>query len=388
MTLRFCERNPGCLDMTGKVALVTGSSRGIGREIAVKLAQAGADVVINYLRNRSKAEETAAAIEEEGSKALIVRANVANEAEISAMYDEIRDRFGRLDILVSNAGVLIAEAPYRQDEMLLIIDIGTNGELILGNRQKLFSTSCATGPAFEGAEIKHGMRAAPGAIEKVKIDPKTKEVEFKVIGNQRWNTEVKDIGARGICGSGIFDVTAQMFLAGIIDKSGRFSTRIKSPRLKQSGSDMEFIIAHANETAINQDIVVCQKDIRAIQLAKGAMYSGAKLMMKRLGVTRIDKVVLAGAFGSYINKESAAVIGLFPDCTLENVKAVGNAAGDGACMALLDMRKRKEADIQAKKVEYVELTIEPGFNDIFTGALNFPHTEDNFPHLKHLLPKQ
>jgi uncharacterized 2Fe-2S/4Fe-4S cluster protein (DUF4445 family) len=232
------------------------------------------------------------------------------------------------------------------------------------------------------------MRAAPGAIEAVRIDAETKEVQFKVIGNERWNTEVKNIGARGICGSGIFDVAAQMFLAGIIDKSGRFNTRIKPPRLKQSGSDTEFIIAHANETAINQDIVVCQRDIRAIQLAKGAMYSGAKLMMKRLGITKIDKVILAGAFGSYIDKESAAVIGLFPDCALENVRAVGNAAGDGACMALLDMRKRKEADVQARKIEYVELTVEPGFNTAFTQALNFPHAEDKFPHLKHLLPEK
>ena len=284
-----------------------------------------------------------------------------------------------------NVGVLIAEEPYKQDEMLLIIDIGTNGELILGNRQKLLSTSCATGPAFEGAEIKHGMRAAPGAIEKVKIDPETKEVQFKVIGNEHWNTEVKNIGARGICGSGIFDVAAQMFLAGIIDKGGRFNTRIKSTRLKQNDNGVEFVIAHAKETAIDQDIVVCQKDIRAIQLAKGAMYSGAKIMMNRLGIAKIDQVILAGAFGSYIDKESAAVIGLFPDCAPESVKAVGNAAGDGACMALLDMRKRKEADVNARKVEYVELTVEPDFNNAFTRALNFPHADDTFPHLKHLL---
>jgi uncharacterized 2Fe-2S/4Fe-4S cluster protein (DUF4445 family) len=285
-----------------------------------------------------------------------------------------------------NVGVLIAEEPYKEEEMLLIIDIGTNGELILGNRQKLLSTSCATGPAFEGAEIKHGMRAAPGAIEKVRIDPKTKEVQFKVIGNEHWNNEVNNIGARGICGSGIFDVAAQMFLAGIIDKGGRFNNSIGSPRLRQNGQEPEFVVAWAKETAINQDIVICQRDIRAIQLAKGAMYSGAKMMMKRLGISKIDRVILAGAFGSYIDKESAAVIGLFPDCALENVKAVGNAAGDGACMALLDMRKRKEADINARKVEYVELTVEPGFNTAFTRALNFPHAEDKFPHLKHLLP--
>jgi uncharacterized 2Fe-2S/4Fe-4S cluster protein (DUF4445 family) len=286
-----------------------------------------------------------------------------------------------------NVGVLIAEEPYNQDEMLLIIDIGTNGELLLGNRKKLLSTSCATGPAFEGAEIRHGMRAAAGAIEKMKIDPATKEVQFKVIGSESWNTEVENIGARGICGSGIFDVAAQLFLAGIIDKTGRFKTGIESSRMRQTESGPEFIIAWARETAINHDIVICQKDIRAIQLAKGAMYAGARLLMKRLGIDKIDKVVLAGAFGSYIDKESAAVIGLFPDCDLNNVYAVGNAAGDGARLALLDTTKREEADTVARQVEYVELTVEPEFNQTFTRSLIFPHAVDKFPHLKHLLPK-
>jgi uncharacterized 2Fe-2S/4Fe-4S cluster protein (DUF4445 family) len=285
-----------------------------------------------------------------------------------------------------NVGVLIAEEPYNQDEMLLIIDIGTNGELLLGNRKRLLSTSCATGPAFEGAEIRHGMRAAAGAIEKVRIDPKTKEVQFKVIGNESWNTEVKNIGARGICGSGIFDVAAQMFRAGIIDKSGRFNTGIKSPRARVLNGEPEFVIAWAKETAINHDIVICQKDIRAIQLAKGAMYSGARLMMNRLGINKIDKVILAGAFGSYIDKASAAVIGLFPDCDLKNVYAVGNAAGDGARIALLNIDKRKEADVMARQVEYVELTVEPNFNKTFMQSLIFPHQVDKFPHLKHLLP--
>jgi uncharacterized 2Fe-2S/4Fe-4S cluster protein (DUF4445 family) len=287
-----------------------------------------------------------------------------------------------------NVGVLIAEEPYNQDEMLLIIDIGTNGELLLGNRKKSLSTSCATGPAFEGAEIRHGMRAAAGAIEKLKINLRTKEVRFKVIGNEGWNTEVRNIGARGICGSGIFDAAAQMFRAGIIDKSGRFNTRVKSPRMRVIGSEPEFVIAWAKETAINHDIVICQKDIRAIQLAKGAMYSGARLMMKRLGISKVDKVILAGAFGSYIDKESAAVIGLFPDCDLKNVYAVGNAAGDGARIALLNTDKRNKADIMARQVEYVELTVEPNFNTTFAQSLIFPHKVDKFPHLKHLLPKE
>jgi len=288
-----------------------------------------------------------------------------------------------------NVGVLIAEEPYNQDEMLLIIDIGTNGELILGNRKKLMSSSCATGPAFEGAEIRHGMRAAAGAIEKLKIDPKTKEVQFKVIGNDKWNTEDKKIGARGICGSGIFDVAAQVFLAGIIDKSGRFNMKMKSPRLRLNGDgEAEFVLAWAKETAINQDIVVCQKDIRAVQLAKSAMYSGAKIMMKRMGVSKIDRVILAGAFGSYIDKKSAAVIGLFPDCDPKRVYAVGNAAGDGARIALLNVDKRDEADLWARRVEYIELTLEPEFNNTFTKALNFPNAEDKFPSLNHILPKQ
>ncbi|MBN1161760.1 MAG: DUF4445 domain-containing protein [Dehalococcoidales bacterium] len=286
-----------------------------------------------------------------------------------------------------NVGVLIAEEPYNQDEMLLIIDIGTNGELILGNRNRLMSSSCATGPAFEGAEIRHGMRAAAGAIEKLKIDPKTKEVQFKVIGNDKWNTEDKKIGARGICGSGIFDVAAQVFLAGIIDNGGRFNMKVKSPRLRLNGKgEAEFVLAWAKETAIKQDIVVCQKDIRAIQLAKGAMYSGARIMMKRMGVKKIDRVILAGAFGSYIDKTSAAVIGLFPDCDPKRVYAVGNAAGDGARIALLNVDKRDEADLWARRVEYIELTLEPEFNNTFTKALNFPHAEDKFPSLKNILP--
>lgn len=285
-----------------------------------------------------------------------------------------------------NVGVLIAEQPYKRDEMSLVIDIGTNGELILGNRQRLLSASCATGPAFEGAAIKYGMRAAPGAIERVEIDTETKEVRFRVIGKERWNTGVKNIGARGICGSGIIDIIARMFLAGIIDKSGRFNTRVKSPRLRRNGGQTEFVIAYAEETVINQDIVVCQQDIRAVQLAKGAMYAGAKILMNRLGIARIDKVILAGAFGSYIDKEAAAVIGLFPDCAPENVSTVGNAAGRGACLALFDTSKRREVDIRARKVEYVELTVAADFNNAFTRALHFPHAEDDFPHLKHLLP--
>ncbi|MCK4722461.1 MAG: DUF4445 domain-containing protein, partial [Dehalococcoidia bacterium] len=180
-----------------------------------------------------------------------------------------------------NVGVLLAERPYDQDAMELVIDIGTNGELILGNRNKLISSSCATGPAFEGAEIRFGCRAAPGAIEKIKIDPETKEVRFKVIDREEWNTECEEsLAANGICGSAIIDVVPQLFLAGIINHTGRFNQDLETPRWRVTEQGPEFVIAWANETSIGQDIVVCQDDVRNIQLAKGAMYSGAKLMMR------------------------------------------------------------------------------------------------------------
>ena len=286
-----------------------------------------------------------------------------------------------------NVGVLIAETPYYKDSIVLIIDIGTNGELVLGNRQKLISTSCATGPAFEGAEIRFGMRAAPGAIEKIVIDKGTKNVYFKVIDRDEWNTDLQDIGAKGICGSGIIDVVPQLFLAGVIDRTGRFKKDIETPRYRMVNGKSEFVIAWARETSIGQDIVVCQNDIRAIQLAKGAMYAGAKIMMHAFGIKKVDKIILAGAFGSCINKVSAALLGLFPDCELEDIYSVGNAAGNGARMALLNVDKRKEADEIARRVEYLELAIEPDFDKCFAKAMWIPHMEDKFPHLAHLFPE-
>ena len=284
-----------------------------------------------------------------------------------------------------NVGVLLAERPYDQDAIELVIDIGTNGELILGNRKKLISSSCATGPAFEGAEMKFGCRAAAGAIEKIEIDKETKEVRFKVIGREDWNTEAEDLGANGICGSAIIDVVPQLFLAGIIDRTGRFDKELKHPRFRTDEGGGEYVIAWAKETSIGKDIVVCQADVRAIQLGKGAMYAGAKLMMRHLGVDKVDKVILAGAFGSFIDKVSAAVLGLFPSCDLENVYSVGNAAGDGARVALLNVDKRKEADWIARQVEYVELTVEPDFDKVFSQAMWLPHMKDEFPYIKDIL---
>jgi len=287
-----------------------------------------------------------------------------------------------------NVGVLIAEEQYNQDEMVLVIDIGTNGELLLGNRDKVCSTSCATGPAFEGAQIKFGMRAAPGAIEVVQIDPETKEPKYKIIGKTEWHTDLEKVDTKGICGSGIIEVVAEMFKAGIIDKSGRFAKDLETPRVR-NGADgrPEYVLAWAKETSINADVTITQADVRALQLAKGALYAGTKLMMKRLGSKHLDRVVLAGAFGSHISREASLTLGMFPDCNIDKVYAVGNAAGDGARMALLNREKRIEANKRARWVEFIEIATDPTFEKEFMQAMHIPHMKDKFPNLKELLNK-
>lgn len=288
-----------------------------------------------------------------------------------------------------NMACVIAEEPYKQDDMMLIIDIGTNGEIVLGNRHKLISSSVPTGPAFEGAQIRYGMRAAPGAIERVDIDPVTWNVRYKVIGQDAWSDELApaEIQARGICGSAIVELGWELFKAGIVDESGRFSKESFSPRLRDNNGKLEFVLAWADETAIGRDITFNVDDVRALQLAKSAMYCAAKIMMRRLGIGKVDKIVLAGAFGSYIDKVKAMGMGLFPDCDLRNVYAVGNAAGDGARLALLNTDKRAEANEIARSVEYVELTVEKDFEKQFMWAMHFPHMQDEFPHLQRLLDK-
>lgn len=288
-----------------------------------------------------------------------------------------------------NTAVIIAEEPHKQDDMMLIIDIGTNGEIVMGNREKLISASVPTGPAFEGAEIQFGMRAAEGAIERLKIDPVTWDVSYRVIGKDDWSDELapEEIGARGICGSAIIEIGWELFKAGVINASGRFSRETHHPRLRQGVGGVEFVLAWAPETAIGRDITFTVEDVRALQLAKSAMYSAARLMMQRLGIEWVDKIVLAGAFGSYIDKVKSMAMGLIPDCDLKNVYAVGNAAGDGARIALLNTDKRAEADEVARQVEYVELTVEPGFEKEFAAAMHFPHMRDPFPHLDRMFEK-
>jgi uncharacterized 2Fe-2S/4Fe-4S cluster protein (DUF4445 family) len=289
-----------------------------------------------------------------------------------------------------NVGVLITEEPHKSEEIQLIIDIGTNGELVLGNKERLISSSCATGPALEGAQLSYGMRAAPGAIERITIDPESHEVDYKVIGRDAWKrfSKPEEMKTKGICGSGILDLLAELFKAGVVLKSGQFNKEQKSNRYRLNGENNqpEFVIAWKEETSIGKDVVVTQKDIRQIQLAKGALYAGCKLMMKRLGLEGVDRVKIAGAFGTHVDREKALIMGLFPDCEIERVSSVGNAAGDGARIALLNRDKREEANWVSRNVEYVELTIEEDFQKEFMAAMHLPHMKDRFPHLEGIVP--
>jgi len=290
-----------------------------------------------------------------------------------------------------NVGVILAEEPHKApaDEIWLIVDVGTNGELLLGNRERVFSASSPTGPAFEGAQIRHGMRAAGGAIERVRVDPETLEVRFKVIGREEWSDEAQapntrsPILAAGICGSGIIEAVAELFLAGVLTPDGRFAPEVEAPRLKwnEARTKAEFVLAWPHESSTGGPIVLTSDDVRAIQLGKAALYSGARLLMERMGVDRVDRVVLAGAFGSYIDPYHAMVLGMIPDCDLARVVTVGNAAGDGARIALLNKGQREEARRLARWVTYVGIALEPRFQDAFVEAIPLPHSVDAFPHL-------
>ncbi len=293
-----------------------------------------------------------------------------------------------------NVGVLLAEEPYKKDEIALIIDIGTNGELVLGNKEKLISSSCATGPALEGAQIAFGMRAAPGAIERIEIDPETKEVNYKVIGRDAWRkySEPKDMKAKGICGSGILDLLAELYCAGIITKSGVFNKAALDGhprfRINPDTKQPEFVLAWAEESSINKDIVVTQKDVRQIQLAKGALHAGCKLMMRRMKMEKVDTIKIAGAFGTHVDRQKALIMGLFPDCEIQMIESVGNAAGDGCRAALLNKDKRDEANWVSRNVEYIELTVEGDFQSEFMEAMQIPHMKDEFPHLVGIVPEK
>jgi uncharacterized 2Fe-2S/4Fe-4S cluster protein (DUF4445 family) len=288
-----------------------------------------------------------------------------------------------------HVAVLLAEAPHESDEISLVVDVGTNAEISVGNRQRLVCASSPTGPAFEGAQIAHGQRAAPGAIERVRIDHETYEPRWKVIGHEAWIEpgQVLPASARatGICGSGIIEAVAELRMAGLLRPDGLFDEAHASSRLQRRGRTFEYVLVEAADSASGGDIVVTQNDVRAIQLAKAALYAGAALLMRRLGLT-VDRILLAGAFGSYISPLHAMVLGLIPDCDLSRVTAVGNAAGDGARIALLNREARREAERLAGWVEHVQIATDPAFQDTFVAAMSMPHEQDPFPHLDGVLP--
>ena len=282
------------------------------------------------------------------------------------------------------SAMIVAEEPHKQDENWLLIDVGTNAELVLGNRKRLVCTSTPTGPALEGAHVEYGMRAAPGAIERVRIDEKTLEPSYKIIGEDGWNTGK----AKGICGSAIIDAVAELFRTGIVDSRGRFKRGLESNRIRETESGWEYVIAWAEETSIGRDIPMTQLDVRQIQLAKAALFVAARTLLKRSGLQTPDKIILAGGFGSYIDKEKAMLIGLIPDCELDRVYAIGNAAGDGARIALLNVEKRNEIDSVTRSMERFELPTDPEFQNQFMLATSFPHMSEPFEHIAHLIPNR
>ena len=286
------------------------------------------------------------------------------------------------------AAVLLAETPWDQDEISLIIDVGTNAEIILGNRERLLVASSPTGPAFEGAQISNGQRAAPGAIERVRINPETLEPRFKVIGGELWSDdpgfedELGAGGVTGICGSGIIEAIACMYLAGIIRSDGVINGAMtdRSSRIEASGRTFSYLL-HAG----TPEVLIHQSDVRAIQLAKAALYAGARLLMDRLGVKKVDRIRLAGAFGSHIDVKYAMVLGMIPDCALEQVSSANNAAGTGARIALLSKSSRREIENRVKYVERVETAIDESFQKLFVDALAIPHATQSFPMLSRVI---
>ena len=279
------------------------------------------------------------------------------------------------------AGVVLAEAPQKHDEYTLVVDVGTNAEIVVGNSQRMLAASSPTGPAFEGAQISSGQRAAPGAIERFRIDRDTLEPRFRVIGVDQWSDEVgfddavKTTGITGICGSGIIEALGEMYLAGIISMDGVIDGQKadQSARIEANGRTFCY--------RISENVIVTQNDVRAIQLAKAALYAGFRLLMDKMQIKAIDRVVLAGAFGTHIDPKYAMVLGMIPDCQLENVRAAGNSAGTGARIALLNRGARREIEAVVRDIEKIETAIEPSFQDHFVKAMAIPHKSDPYARL-------
>jgi uncharacterized 2Fe-2S/4Fe-4S cluster protein (DUF4445 family) len=283
------------------------------------------------------------------------------------------------------AGMILAERPDLSDELTLLVDVGTNAEIVVGNRQRILACSSPTGPAFEGAQISCGQRAAPGAIERVRIDPATLEPRFKVIGSDLWSDEpgfeaaTARHGITGICGSGIIESIAEMYLAGVINQDGVVDGQLsaRTDRVIASGRTFAYVLQRGGVT-----ITVTQNDVRAIQLAKAALYAGIRLLMEHLGAERVQRIRLAGAFGSHIDVKYAMVLGMIPDCDLAHVGSAGNAAGTGARIALLDYSSRRTIEELVSRVEKIETALEPRFQQHFVDAMAIPHKNADHSNLR------
>jgi uncharacterized 2Fe-2S/4Fe-4S cluster protein (DUF4445 family) len=267
---------------------------------------------------------------------------------------------------------------------MLVVDVGTNAELVLGNKDRLLAASSPTGPAFEGAQVSCGQRAAPGAIERLRIDRATLDPRYKVVGCDLWSDDpgfaaaTAATGVTGICGSGIIEAIAEMYLAGILTTDGVIDGGLvqRSPRIEPTERTFSYLI-RAGEPAI----CITQNDVRAIQLAKAALYAGARLLMDRYGIDALEKIVLTGAFGSHIDPLYAMVLGMIPDCPLKGVSAAGNAAGTGARIALVNRAARAEIERVTRQVEKVETAVEPRFQAHFVEAMAIPHKTAPCPNL-------
>ncbi len=290
------------------------------------------------------------------------------------------------------AAVALSEEPGKSEDLVLIVDVGTNAEILLGNTNRVLACSSPTGPAFEGAQISSGQRAAPGAIERIEIDPVTKEPRFCVIGSEKWSDEdgfdqeIATTGITGICGSGIIEAVAEMRMAGLLDESGLIGSadQTGTARCVPEGRTHSYLIHDASAEG-GPRITVTQGDIRAIQLAKSALYAGARLLMDEMAVDRVDRVVLAGAFGAHISTKHAMVLGMIPDAPLHKVSSAGNAAGTGARIALCNIAARSEIERVVREITKVETAIEPKFQEHFVAANAIPHKTDPFPELAQIV---
>ncbi|GAA6207581.1 ASKHA domain-containing protein [Cognatishimia sp. WU-CL00825] len=284
------------------------------------------------------------------------------------------------------AAVALSEAPDKSDELMLVVDVGTNAEILLGNKEKVLACSSPTGPAFEGAQISSGQRAAPGAIERVEIDVVTKEPRFQIIGSDLWSDEdgfdlaVAATGITGICGSGIIEVIAEMRMAGLLDASGLVGSAAQTGSARCVPDDRTHAYLLWDGSADGGPVItVTNGDVRAIQMAKAALYSGARLLMDKFGAETVDKVVLAGAFGAHISAKHAMVLGMIPDCPLDKVTSAGNAAGTGARIALLNTKARREIEATVRKIKKVETAVEARFQEHFVNASAIPNAVEPFP---------